>query len=88
MDPMAALARQYVNNHRGVAHSALPDAPQLPASTAAVAGRVAAGVVESTRAAAIPPGRVRGRPSIAAHAGTLGPQWRKASDTGRVMWRG
>jgi hypothetical protein len=30
MDPFVTLASRFVDGHRGLGHSALPDAPQLP----------------------------------------------------------
>jgi hypothetical protein len=86
MDPFVTLANRYVDTRPGLGHSALPNAPQLPADDTPSWPRFLTAwwrrlVARRSRQS------VRRRPSPT-RLPVRSEHVRRASDTGRVSWRG
>jgi hypothetical protein len=86
MDPFVTLANRYVDTRPGLGHSALPNAPQLPTDDTPSWPRF---LTASWRRLVIRrprlPVRRRSSPT---RLPVRSQHVRRASDTGRVSWRG
>ena len=86
MDPFVTLANRYADTRPGLGHSALPNAPQLPLDDTPSWPRL---LTASWRRLVIRrPGLPARRRSSRTRLQVRSPHVRRASDTGRVSWRG
>ena len=85
MDPFVTLATRYVDTRPGLGHSALPDAPQVPADDTPSWPRFVTACWRRLVARRSLRARRRFSPT---RLPVRSEHVRRASDTGRVSWRG